>query len=272
GSKLIGQSVGQIGFHHNYHCIVLGIQRKARMITSRMTGIRLAAGDVLLVMGTRDDIRKLRESKDMVVMEWSTEELPSKKYARRVGIIFAGVIGAAATGFMPIHMSAFIGAGLVVLTGCLNLRQSMRALDSSIIFLIAAGLAMSVALQVTGGAALLAHGLVNIMMGADPVIIMSAMFLLMAVLTNVLSNNATALLFTPIAISTANELGVEPEMFIYAVIFASNCCALASPIGYQTNLIVMGPGHYKFADYMRAGVPLAILIWLAYTAYSFVMF
>ncbi len=272
GSRLIGQNIEQIGFHQNYHTIVMGIQRKARMITSRMTEIRLASGDVLLVMGTRDDLRKLRDSSDMVVMEWATEDLPSKKFAFRVNMVFLAVIGTAATGVVPIHMGAFVGALAVVLMGCLNVRQALRAIEAPIIFLVAAGLGLSIALERTGGAAFLATQLVDTMAGADPVFVMSAMFLLIAVLTNMLSNNATALLFTPIAVNTANKLGAPPEMFIYAVIFASNCCSLASPIGYQTNLLVMGPGHYKFKDYMKAGIPLVILVWITYTTFSYFYF
>lgn len=272
GSRLLGQTVEQIGFYHNYHVLVMGIQRKARMITSRMTSIRLAAGDVLLVMGTREDIRKLRENKDMVVMEWSTEDLPSKKHAMRVNLVFTATIALAASGVMPIYLSAFIGAGMVILLKCLNVRQAMRAMDAQIIFLVATGLAMSISLQETGGASFLAHQLIVAMQGFDPVWIMSALFLLIAILTNMLSNNATALLFTPIAVSTAFELGVNPDMFIFAVIFAANCCALASPIGYQTNLLVMGPGHYKFTDYMRAGIPLVLIVWITYTVFSFFYF
>lgn len=272
GSKLIGQSIEQIGFHHNYQCFVLGIQRKARMVTSRMTEIRLAAGDVLLVMGTQEQMAKLRESKDMVVMEWSTEELPSKKYALRVIGIFGGAIAASMAGIIPIHLAGLLGVALVILTGCINWRQALRAIDAAIILLVAAGLAMSIALQQTGGAAHLAHTLITATHGMPAVLVMSAMFGLMAILTNVLSNNATALLFTPIAVNTALELGAPPEMFIFAVIFASNCCALASPIGYQTNLLVMGPGHHVFKDFMKGGIPLVILIWITYTAYAHVMF
>ena len=94
----------------------------------------------------------------------------------------------------------------------------------------------------------------------------------MAVATNVLSNNATALIFTPIAVNAALELGVDPTMFIYAVVFAANCCAFASPIGYQTNLLVMGPGHYNFGDYIRAGVPLAIVVWITYVAFAYLYY
>ncbi len=272
GSKLIGQTVEQIGFHHNYHAIVLGIQRKSRMITARMTGIRLAAGDVLLIMGARERLRALRKNPDMVVMEWATEDLPSPKYALRVNAVFAAVILASATNLVPIHIGGFIGALIVVLMGCLNVRQAMRAIEVPIIFMVAAGLAMSTALQQTGGASFLAQTLIDAMAGAEPVFIMSALFLLMAMITNVLSNNATALLFTPIAVNTAQQLGVPPEMFIYAVIFACNSCSIATPISYQTNLLVMGPGHYKFADYLRAGTPLIIIIWLTYSIFSYFYF
>jgi di/tricarboxylate transporter len=271
-SRMIGQNVEQIGFIHNHHCVVLGIQRRSRMITSRMTEIRLAAGDVLLVMGSTEDVLNLREGGDVLVMEWSTEELPSRKYARRVNLIFAGVVGLAAFDIVPIHISALIGVMMVILSGCINLRQSMRALNAQIVFLVAAGLALSSALQVTGGASFLAEHMIELMHGFSPVLVMGAMFLLMAVCTNILSNNATALIFTPIALNTAHILGVDPAMFVFAVIFASNCCSFATPIGYQTNLLVMAPGHYTFSDYMKAGIPLIFIVLATYMTFSYFYF
>ncbi|MCH2548035.1 MAG: SLC13 family permease, partial [Alphaproteobacteria bacterium] len=179
-SRMIGQNVEQIGFIHNLHCVVLGIQRRSRMITSRMTEIRLAAGDVLLVMGNTEDVLALREGGDVLVMEWSTEELPSRTYARRVNVIFAGVVGLAAFDIVPIHISALLGVMAVILTGCINLRQCMRALNAQIVFLVAAGLALSTALQVTGGASFLAEHMIDIMDGFNPVLVMGEMFMLMA--------------------------------------------------------------------------------------------
>jgi di/tricarboxylate transporter len=105
------------------------------------------------------------------------------------------------------------------------------------------------------------------MMGAGPTIILSAFFLLVAVFTNILSNNATAVLFTPIGISIARELGVDPMIFVFAVIFAANC-SFATPMGYQTNLLVMGPGHYKFADFFKAGAPLVLLLWIIFSLFA----
>jgi di/tricarboxylate transporter len=268
-SRMIGRNIEQIGFHHKLGCIVLGIQRRSRIITSRMTEMRLAAGDVLLIMGSRQEVSNLRQNKDVILMEWTTQDLPSKRLAWRVNVIFACVVALSAFNILPIHLAAFLGAGAAILSGCLNLRQALRSLDSAIIFLVAAGIALSMALQKTGGAAYLADSLVSSMEGFPPLAIMSAMFLLMGVLTNILSNNATALLFTPIAVSTAATLNVPPEMFIFAVIFASNCCSFASPIGYQTNLLVMAPGHYQFSDYLKAGIPLVILVWATYTAYAY---
>ncbi len=165
---------------------------------------------------------------------------------------------------MPIAVAALAGALGMITLGCLNVRQAARAVDRQVAFLVAAALAMVSALQATGGAAFLAQHMVEALDGASPAIVPSAMFALVAVMTNLLSNSATAVLFTPIAINTALALGVEPTVFIHAVIFAANC-SFATPMGYQTNLLVMGPGHYKFVDYLRGGAPLIVLIWLAYS-------
>ena len=267
-SKMIGQNIEQIGFYHHYRCTVLGIQRRSRMITTRMTESRLAAGDVLMVMGTREDIEAIRDNRDMMLMEWSRRELPSKKMARRANMIFAAVIACSAFELLPVYFASMSGAIACVLVGCLTPRQALRAIDIQVILLVVAGMAMAHALEVTGGAQFLAKEMISTMIGVSPVWIMSALFALMAVLTNVLSNNATALIFTPIAVSSAISLGMPPEMFIYAVIFAANCCSFASPTGYQTNLLVMAPGHYKFVDYLKAGVPLMVLVWATYTIYA----
>ncbi|MFO1242563.1 MAG: SLC13 family permease [Rickettsiales bacterium] len=271
-SRMIGQSIDQVGFYRRLGCTVLGIQRRSRMITARMTEIRLAAGDVLMVMGTREHINALRDNRDVIVMEGSQHELPSKRQSIKVNLIFLTVILLAASEMVPIHLAALCGALLAIFTGCINSRQAGRAVNAKILFLIAAGIGMASALEVTGGAVYLAGKIVQLMEGMHPVWIMSSLFVLMALTTNVLSNNATALLFTPIAVNTARLLGVDPYMFIFAVIFASNCCSFASPIGFQTNLLVMGPGHYTFSDYIRGGGPLMLIVWATYTTYAFATF
>ena len=154
----------------------------------------------------------------------------------------------------------------MILAGCLNTRQAARAFDMRVYLLIGSAIALGTALQVTGGADLLATGVVSVFAPYGPIVLMSALFLLVAILTNVLSNSATAILFTPIAVGAANQMGADPTMFAMTVLLAANTC-FATPIGYQTNLLVMGPGHYRFADYLRAGAPMVVLFWIAYTVY-----
>jgi di/tricarboxylate transporter len=266
-SRMIGRNLEQIGFHRQYNCVVLGIQRQSRVIRARVTEIRLAAGDVLLVAGKQENILALHDSRDLLLLEWTTEDIRSTKMGKVAALIFFLVVGAAAFKVMPIIISAFLGVGAVLVTRILNLRQAVRSLDMKILLLVASSLGLGIALQQTGGALFLAQYLIALMDGASTPIILSAFFLLVAVLTNVLSNNASAVLFTPIAYNAALQLGVDPKMFIFAVIFASNC-SFATPIGYQTNLLVMGPGHYSFSDFMRAGIPLALFVWITYSFFA----
>ena len=152
----------------------------------------------------------------------------------------------------------------MVLAGCLNTRQAARAIDRRIFLMIGAALAMATALEATGGAAFVAMQIVKATDGLSPVILLSAIFLTVAVFTNILSNNATAVLFTPVAVTAAFELGLDPRAFAFAVLLGANC-SFATPLGYQTNLLVMAPGHYTFADFFRAGAPLVIILWLTFT-------
>jgi len=264
-SRVIGRNLRLVGFHYHTGCVILGVQRRSRMMRGRMEDIRLEAGDVLLVLGPRDRVTELRFSREVLLIEWSVLELPSRHHAKRALAVFAAVVAVAATGVLPIAIAALAGALGMITLGCLNVRQAARAVDRQVAFLVAAALAMGSALQATGGAAYLAQHMIGAMAGMGPALVLSALFALVAVMTNLLSNSATAVLFTPIAINTALALGVEPTAFVHAVIFAANC-SFATPMGYQTNLLVMGPGHYKFADYLRGGTPLIVLIWLAFSA------
>ena len=267
GSRMIGQNLEQIGFRQQFHCIVLGIQRRARMIRARLTEIPLAAGDVLLIQGRRDDVVALRANRDVVLMEWSASDLPTPHYARRAGLIFLTVAALAAGGLMPIVVAAVAGAAGMIAAGVLNIRQAAAAIDRTIIMTIATALALGAALQETGGAVFIANNLLGALSDLGPAIVLSAFFLMVAVLSNALSTKTSAVLFTPIAVSVAGGLGVEPTAFAVAVVFASNC-SFASPIGYQTNLLVMGPGHYRFIDFVRAGSPLLIVIWIAFSLFA----
>lgn len=266
-SRLDGRTLEQVGYHLQGGCKVLGIQRRSRMIRISMNDIRLEAGDILLVVGTTLQINALKMNKDVLLMEWSTREVKVLSDSWKALGIFAGVVSLAATGLVPIPITATCGAFFMIALGCLNIRQASRAVDRRIFLLIGAALAMGASLQATGGALFLAESLIQVLEGASVAVTLSAFFLLIALLTNMLSNNATAVLFTPIAINIANKLGVDPMIFVTTVIFAANC-SFATPMGYQTNLLVMGPGNYKFKDFMKVGVPLILVLWLGYSFFA----
>ncbi len=266
-SQMRGLSLSQIAFHHKTNCTVLGIQRRSRMIRTSLDDILLEAGDVLLIFGERKDVLKLRSSKNVMLMEWSASDAPRGERALLSVGIFGFVVLFAATGVMPVTIAALAGATAIVLSGCLTLRQAVRAIDRRIIMLVGSALAMGTALGATGGASYLSHNAITALEGTSPAIVLSVFFLIVAIITNVLSNNATAVLFIPIALSVSHELGVDPMPFIVAVIFAANC-SFATPMGYQTNLMVMGPGHYQFKDYIKTGVPLIIILWITFSLFA----
>jgi di/tricarboxylate transporter len=263
-SRLVGQTLTQIGFRYQYHCVVLGIQRRSQMIRARVTEIRLEPGDVLLMQGRESDVESLRGNQDILLVEWTAAEMPAVHHARSTLVIFAAVIGSAALGLVPIEIATLVGAGAMLGTGVLNIRQAARAIDRTIVMMIAAALALGSALQATGGAEFLAGLLLSAVGDASPAVILSAFFLLVAVLANIISTKATAVLFTPIAVGLANGLALPIEPFAVAVVFAANC-SFASPVGYQTNLLVMAPGNYRFVDFVRVGAPLLIIVWLVFS-------
>lgn len=265
-SRLNGRTLALSGFHSRTDCIVLGIQRRSRMLRSAMNEIRLQAGDTLLLTGRRQDVTQLRDNPDVLLLEWSARELPRRALATRALAVFGLVIVSAASGLVPIVIAALTGVALMIVSRCLNVRQAARAVDRRIVLIIASALGMGMALYQTGGASFLAHALITSLHGAPTPVVLSAFFLLVATLTNALSNNATAVLFTPIAVNVAAELDVAALPFILAVIFGANC-SFATPMGYQTNLLVMGPGQYRFFDFVRVGAPLIILLWITFTIF-----
>lgn len=267
GSRIEGRNLRQVGFHFHTGCVILGVQRRSRMLRAGLDEIRLEAGDVLLVHGPRNRVHTLRGSREVLLMEWSEQDLPIRRRAKRAFAVFAAVVLVASTGLLPIVVAALAGAMGMLLFGCLNVHQAARAIDRRVGLLVASALTLGTALQATGGAAFLAHGLIDLLAGYGPAVVLSALFLLIAVLTNLLSNNATAVLFTPIAVNAAVQMEISPLPFVYAVIFAANC-SFATPMGYQTNLLVMGPGHYRFGDYARGGIPLMLLLWLVFSLFA----
>ena len=174
------------------------------------------------------------------------------------------IILAAAFGIMPISVSALIGVGLMISLECLTWRDAGNALSTQVIMIIVTSLALGKALMGTGMADYLAIGFVSAVQGLPIPVILSAFILIMTLMTNVVSNNAAAVIGTPIAVAIAGQLNADPIPFVLAVLFGANM-SFATPFGYQTNLLILSAGGYKFSDFLRVGIPLTILMWLGFS-------
>ena len=267
-SNLVQQTLSSFQFRQKFNCVVLGIERRSRRLKTRISKIPIIEGDVLLIQGQTNDIKLLRNSSELVVLEWSSQVLPKLENAKKALIIFFLSIGAAVLGYLPIMVASLCGAVAMVLSGVLNIKTALKAVDTKIFTMIPAALAMGLAMQGTGGAKFLSSNLIFFLGDESPYLMLSFFFLLVAIISNLISAKAAAVLFTPIAVGISQGLGVPVEPFAVAVIFAANC-AIATPMGYQTSLLVMGPGHYTFGDFARGGIPLIIILWITFSVFSY---
>ena len=221
----------------------------------------LRTGDVLLMQGPRQQVSELINTPQIMILA-RTIQVPRSDHAKRALGIMTGVVLAAALGIVPIITSALVGVGLMLAARCLTWNEAWSAIDTRMALVIVASLALGTALSVTGAAEQLAIGLVGLIRELPPPVIISALLLSTALLTEIVTNNAIAVIATPIAMSIATELGLPPLPFVLAVLFGANMSYL-TPIGYQTNLLVMSAGGYRFSDFFRAGLPLQLLLWLS---------
>ncbi len=263
-SRMVGLSIDQFELQQSRKAVFVGIQRRSGMRDERMTDIRIQSGDVLLLKGTPEQVESLRPERDLVLISGTRGAIPNKTHAKRALLIFGLAIGLAASGLTSITVSAIAAATGMILTGCVNLSQATRALDRNIYLMVGTTLALGTAISLTGAASFISSLIINSLGDSSPIIILSTFFIVVALFTNILSNSACAILFTPIGVSLAVSLGIDPRIFAITCLFACNCC-FATPIGYQTNLMVMGPGQYQFSDFARAGLPLVFLLWLTFT-------
>lgn len=232
-------------------------------ISSDIGATSLRAGDIVLVQGTAHQLEQLKRSNTALVLDGTTN-LPYTHRAPRAVVIMTIVVLAVALGIMPISAAAVTGVGLMLVTHCLRWSDASGALSPQVIMVIVASLALGIAMTETGGALYLAQLLVAGVEGLPIPVILSVLMLVMAIFTNIVSNNATGVIGAPVAIQIADQLGVSPEPFILAVIFGANM-SYATPFGYQTNLLLLSAGGYKSTDFLRAGLPLALIMWLGFS-------
>ena len=266
GSRLDRTSLSSVRFLDQFQLVPLALHRAGREILGSDDNIertQLRPGDILLVQGARQQIARLKRSAEFLVLD-ATVDLPQSRKAPIALGIFVAVVAAAATGLMPIAVSAAAGACLLLLTRCLSVGNGIRAINSSVFFVVVASLALGHALVETGATDYLTDAFLFATLGAKPLVILGALMLMLALLTNLVSNNAAAVVGTPIAIGIAQRLGLPPEPFVLAVLFGANM-SYVTPMSYQTNLLVMSAGNYRFAEFVKVGAPLTVLMLVALT-------
>jgi di/tricarboxylate transporter len=265
-STVIGRTLVELDFNRLYRGIVLAIQRRGQTIREQLKHLRLRSGDALLLMIPKAEIARMRADDNLVVLEPVDEpSLRRRKAPLALFIVALVVLFASAPVFngkpLPILATAVLGCVAMVLTRCISLEQAYAAIDWKVIFLLAGVLPLGIAMEKTGTAQFLAQHAINLVGGLGPVAVLAVLYLLTATLTECMSNNAAAVLLTPIGISTALGLGVSPRPFLLAIMFAAST-AFATPVGYQTNTMIYNPGGYRFTDFMKVGIPLNIIFWI----------
>ena len=244
-----------------YGINVLAVHRQDENVSGNLDDFQLQFGDVMLVEGTPAQIKRFADNGELISLNAVQERAYRRDKAPIALLATAAVMLLAALGVMPIEGLAIIGAVTVLATRCLDVEDAYKAVDWKILSLIFGMLAISVAMDKVGLVRLIVENVMALLPWAGPLLLLSFIYLFTSILTEVLSNNAVAVLVTPIAIGMAQQLGVDPRAFVVAVMFAASA-SFATPIGYQTNTFVYNAGGYRFSDFMKVGIPLNILLWL----------
>ncbi len=272
GSRLAGETTVSAGFRSRLGATVLAVRRGDRVVRDDVETLELREGDALLVLAGRDRLGTLEDGAGMEVSGVSPVSAASSARDEDAGAppgrpvaalaVFAGVVLVAATGALPIYVAALGGVVVMVATGCLSTARAYEAVSWDVIFLLAGLIPLGIAMARTGAADVLAGGLLEVAGGLPPLAVLSLFYLFTAGLTNVLGATATVVLMIPVAVDAAGRIGADPFSFLLAVTFAA-VTAFSTPVGYATNMMVYGPGGYRFGDFVRLGVPLQLLLAVA---------
>ncbi|WP_345781300.1 SLC13 family permease [Natronobeatus ordinarius] len=256
---LVGRTLASTNFRERYDATVLAMRRGPEIVHTRMDQRILRGGDTLLVQASEESLERLERNRDVIVAGDYTRPVYRRSKLPLALAIVAGVVLIAGLERYPILLTSIAGAVLMVATGVLEPGEVYGAVDWSVIFLLAGLIPLGLAMERTGAAALLAGVAVSGAGGFHVIVVLALFYLFTAVLTELLSNNASVVLMIPVAFDAAVRLGAEPYAFLLAVVFAAST-PLLSPVGYQTNLMVYGPGGYEFTDFARVGAPLQLIL------------
>jgi di/tricarboxylate transporter len=258
-TTLAGKSLREIHFRAKYGLSVLAIWREGRAYRSNLRDMALRFGDALLLYGPREKFNLLGSEPDFLVLSEAAQEPPRRNKTLISVLIMAAVLLPVILGWLEIYIAAVAGVVLMILTGCLTIEEAHRSIQWKAIFLIAGMLPLGIALQNTGGASYLAQEMVSLVGAWGPIAVMAGLFILAALSSQVMPNPAVAVLLAPIALNTASDLGISPYPLLMAVAVSASA-AFLSPVGHSANIMVMGPGGYRFSDYIKVGLPLTLVV------------
>lgn len=260
-SRLIGKTLKGLGFRNRYKGLVLAIQRRGETLQEKLNGVALELGDALLIQAPEAQVRQLHDDQDLIVLEAVDEPGLRRRKAPIVLAVIALVVGLAAFDVLPILVTALLGCVALVLTRSIDLEEAYQAVDWQVIFLLAGILPLGIAMEKNGAARLMADFAVGQIGLLGPVAVLAAFYLLTSLLTEGMSNNAAAVLLAPIAISSAEQMGIDPRPLLMAITFAAST-GFSTPVGYQTNTMIYNPGGYRYTDFLKTGVPLNVIFWI----------
>ncbi|MDP6435753.1 MAG: SLC13 family permease [Gammaproteobacteria bacterium] len=261
-SKLAGSTIADINFREKYGLELVAIWRSGRAIRSDLGQLKLEFGDALLLLGPRNKLRVFSNETDFITMTPLAKATPDTRLAPLAGLIMLAVVVSVLTGLFPIAIAAIMGATAMVITGCLNMEEAYRAIDWRAVFLIAGMLPLGIAMQDTGAAAFVAGEVMSLLGDMGPWPVIAGLYLLTAIATMIVPTAALVVLMSPIVLSASAEMGIEPQTAMMAVAMAASA-SFTSPISHPANILVMGPGGYRFTDYIKLGVPLTAVIFIA---------
>jgi di/tricarboxylate transporter len=260
-TTLVGKTLRQLHFREKYGLNVIAIWREGRAFRTNLREIPLRFGDALLLYGPRDRIRVLGSEPDFIVLTEAAQEAPRISKAPTAVLIMASVLFVVILGWLNIAIAVVAGVFLMVLTGCLSMEEAYRSIQWKAVFLIAGMLPLGIAMENTGAASFLAEGMVSAIGGFGSLVVMAGLFILAALASQVMPNPAVAVLLAPIALSTASDLGISPYPLMMAVAISASA-AFLSPVGHSANVLIMGPGGYRFSDFTKVGLPLTLVVLL----------
>ncbi|MBD72944.1 MAG: hypothetical protein CMG42_01895 [Candidatus Marinimicrobia bacterium] len=267
-SELVGKSLMEINFRRRFGSFILAIRREGAILRRKIAHVMLRAFDTLLVYGPRDKIKELSETGNFIVLGEIEATLQKNRFWWVSLVVIISAVFLAALGLVPILKGALVGMIILLVLRVISTNEAYQTINWQVIVLIAALIPIGIVIQKSGTSEWLATAMNNLVEQFDPalrpVVMVSLIYLMTMILTEMASNAATAIIMTPIAISAAMQIGLDPKPFIFSVCFAASA-SFITPIGYQTNLMVYGPGGYKFSDYVKVGLPLAISLWIMAT-------